>query len=782
MKTKRILFAPVVMILMMLISAGSVTGSEAVRAGMSSKMPDPQGMSSKMPDLQVWMNTAKSFYDRGDFSQAAQLWEKAADQCLANHMPDMALDARIYLNSAYQSLGLHQRAASSLEQALPLVRKSRDPFRNTLFLNALADLHLSLGDSKSALHYAERAEELAAQTQNPHLLAAVLNTLGSIHAQERHYEDALAVYEEALELIDGEITHPSLFDLKSRILMNMTRTARQGRAGLIRQTLDEILAMPDVYPKAISLISLNLIIEDSSFPDEDSKSLRHEMLTTAKAIGEKIQNPRIISSAYGYLGELYADDNRHAEALALTRKAVFAAQQAYLPELLYLWQWQTGRIFEALGETEQSIRAYEAAIATLNPIRREIFREYRSPEDVFNKYVKPVYLGLADLFLKQADRAGDESLRTRWLKQAISVMERLKTAELQDFFQDECLTGDQKRARADEVMPEGTALLYPIAFPDRLVILLAADGEIRRFNVPVSSDELTRTAGGFREKLQFVRDDFLKDAQTLYNWLVRPAQDHLASAKIRTLIVAPDGVLRLIPFSALHNGQNFLVETYAIGTVPAISLTEHGAAEGGSREILLAGVSEGVQGFSPLPGVTHELSDIGAMMDTQAILENNAYTVDRMSDELKARPYGIIHMATHGVFGGSSKDSFLLTYEDKLTMNRLEQLIGMGKFKEQKLELLTLSACQTAVGDERAALGLAGVAVKAGAQTAMATLWYVSDLATSHVVKIFYKELKSPGVSKAEALQKAQQWMITESSEYGHPAFWAPFLLIGNWM
>jgi len=118
--------------------------------------------------------------------------------------------------------------------------------------------------------------------------------------------------------------------------------------------------------------------------------------------------------------------------------------------------------------------------------------------------------------------------------------------------------------------------------------------------------------------------------------------------------------------------------------------------------------------------------------------------------------------------------------DDKLTINRLEKLMRLSEFRKEPVELLTLSACQTAVGDERAALGLAGIAIKAGARSALATLWFIDDTATSVLVSEFYRQLQIP-LSKARALQNAQK-MVLSQRRFRHPAYWSAFLLIGNWL
>jgi len=168
-------------------------------------------------------------------------------------------------------------------------------------------------------------------------------------------------------------------------------------------------------------------------------------------------------------------------------------------------------------------------------------------------------------------------------------------------------------------------------------------------------------------------------------------------------------------------------------------------------------------------------------MKAKKILYNKDYTLSNITRELKSGNYNHIHMATHGVFGNSAKNSFLLTYDNKINMNMLEQLMSISKIKDHQVDLLTLSACQTALGNERSALGLAGVSVKAGVKNAIATLWFVSDEATSLAVRELYRQLKKPGTSKAQALQNSQKMLISKS-RFKHPVYWAPFLLIGSWM
>jgi CHAT domain-containing protein len=158
---------------------------------------------------------------------------------------------------------------------------------------------------------------------------------------------------------------------------------------------------------------------------------------------------------------------------------------------------------------------------------------------------------------------------------------------------------------------------------------------------------------------------------------------------------------------------------------------------------------------------------------------------DLLQDELVAAlgrvPYGVLHLATHAKFEAEASESFLLTYDGRMDMEGLERLVRQSRFRDQPIELLTLSACSTAEGSSRAALGLAGVALKSGARSAFASLRFVNDRSTSLLVARFYAGLTAPDVNKAEALRQAQLSLIADP-EFRHPSYWAPFLVIGNWL
>jgi CHAT domain-containing protein len=268
-------------------------------------------------------------------------------------------------------------------------------------------------------------------------------------------------------------------------------------------------------------------------------------------------------------------------------------------------------------------------------------------------------------------------------------------------------------------------------------------------------------------------------ARRLYDQIVRPALPVLASSSVDTIVVVPDDVLRVVPFAALYDGQQFLMQRYATAVAPSMHLVAPKPLAAGPELALVLGISQSVQGYSELPNVSNEIADVHQFAGGETFA-NSAFTQARFASELKSQPYNIVHLASHGQFSSDPKQTFLLAYDGKLNMDALEADIKYGEHRDNPLELLVLSACETAAGDDRAALGLAGVALKAGARSALASLWYVNDEAAGTLVVDFYRALQS-GESKARALQQAQRQLVADP-RFAHPAYWAPFLLIGNWL
>ena len=377
--------------------------------------------------------------------------------------------------------------------------------------------------------------------------------------------------------------------------------------------------------------------------------------------------------------------------------------------------------------------------------------------------------------------ASDMLLQSASVSQAREAIELMKMAELQDYFHDAGITGDQEHKTRLKDLPKDTAVVYTMILPQRLDLILGMRSGIRKFSVPIEAATLSQEVNALRSSLQRrSRWDYSAEARKLYNLIMKPLELELNANEINTVIFVPDGVLRTVPFAALYDGSRFLIEKYAVVVSPGLNFTDPRLIQRKDTRVLSAGLTESVQGFTPLCNVGGELDGIQGLYRADR-LQNTSFVEGKVRENLKDNPYSIVHIATHGSFARNASDSFLLTWDSRIDMNGLDHLVKQSVSSKNKVELLSLSACETAAGDDRAALGLAGVALKAGTRSALATLWSVNDQASSELVLEFYRQLKNPGVTKAEALQAAQL-MLLDDPRYRHPYYWSPFLLIGNWL
>lgn len=517
--------------------------------------------------------------------------------------------------------------------------------------------------------------------------------------------------------------------------------------------------------------------------ETDHSVLRHaaESYWNAIQIATRLKDARSESYGWGHLGHVYESLNRTDEALDLTRRAILAVQKVRSPESLYRWHWQTARLLRVKGRIEEAIRAYQRAVETLQPIRSEFLLGNRNRPFSFRETTGNLFFELADVLLQRASSAPDEPQRQHLLVQAQDTVELYKVAELQDYFRDECVATARSRSTDIAHESKSTAIIYPIVLPDRLELLVSLPAGLKQFIVPITSGRLTDETRAFRLALETrTNNSYLLHARKFYDWLIRPMEADLTAGLIQTLVFVPDGPLRTIPMAPLHDGAQFLIERYALATTPGLTLTDARPLNRKQVHMLSMGLTKGVQGFPPLPYVAQELSAVQSIYGGKQLI-NDEFRALQVERGLKEEAYNIIHIASHGRVESDGTKSFILTFDDRITMDRLSSLVGLFDFRSAPLELLTLSACETAAGDDRAALGLAGMAIKAGAKSALATLWFIEDEATADLISGFYKNLQDSTLSKAAALQQAQIALL-RSPDRSHPSLWAPFLLINNWL
>ena len=679
------------------------------------------------------------------------------------------------------SAGRARAARERLESGLLSAALNEGPAGKVALLRSLAQLKLASGDSVGAVTDLQQAIQLA--SAEPALVkATLLHDLGNAYAAGERYPEAAAEYARSLEVV-GPGQAPEL------AISNRLNQARAlidaGRAAEAAAPLDaaatELAAAPDegwVAPHAVSLGELLFRIDyDTGVWTRLDRAM--SALERGRRVAAAHADMRTESFALGHMGRIAEEAGRIDTALEYTRIAMVKAQAANALDGLYRWQWQAARLLEKKGDAGQAVVAYQQSIATLEVIRPELSR--RSIRS-FQATVAPVFFGMAEMVLQQQSRTTDPAAATGQLHLVRSTIEKLKVAEIQNYFQNDCVIGDEQATELDAIGAD-TAVLYPIIFDDRVELLVSIGPAIRRYTSPVPRAELARTVLEFRQGLERrPTNRYRTPGKSLYDWLIAPALGDLRSAKVSTLVFVPDGPLRTVPAAAFFDGERFLVEEFAMATTLGMTLTSPKPISTQEPEILASGLTQSIRGFSALPAVQAELDSIQQIYSDQAEeFRDETFVVGDVSEALAKGRYSIVHIATHGQFKADHRESFLLAYDAPLTMSELEATVSSRRYNNEPIELLMLSACETAAGDDRAALGLAGVALKAGARSAVATLWAINDDATSQLVTRFYEEIKAGKVTKAQALRTAQLQLIADQ-RYSHPAVWSPFLMLGNWL
>ena len=756
-------------------------------AGTSLLLSSTAGMiAAKDLSADELMRQGLQAYQRGAFDQALTASKQAAQLYERDGKVMDQSRALVQAAQASEATGQVSQALQQLELALGIAQNLQDRMWTITVLDNVGRAYLAARQPDAAMQYLAQALEMTTRQDSPRTVAGIQNNLGLAHVAQKRMGEALFAFSAASEKAALAGDRP----LTARARVNAARAAlalKQPEASRnwLDQALEVLKDMDDSHDKAVGLIQVGLGYQQlrAVMPSTDGPLLLRAagVFLEAATVADHIGDTRMRSYADGYLGHLYETERRYDESLHLTRQAIFSAQAANAPESLYRWQWQLGRLLAHTGQVDEAISAYDQAATALRPIRMEVNTTLATGAVTGEEMVRPLFFEQADLLFKKSSSTDDAKAAEQYLGRARDAIESYKADELRDYFRDQCVDALQARLTKLDTVSSTTAVIYPIIFPSRTEVLISFSTGLVRHSVPITAAQLTEEVRAFRRTVEKRTTlEYLSHAQQIYDWLIRPLESELIRHKIETLVFVPDGALRTIPFSALHDGTSFLIQHYAVAMTPGLYLTDPHPLDRTKIRFLAGGLTKSVQGFPSLPYVAEEVETVRTLYQADQLL-NQDFRTTNLEQELRESRYGILHIATHGQFSTDANDSFLLTFDGKLTMTKLDQLIGLFRYRQDPLELLTLSACQTAVGDDRAALGLAGVAIKAGARSALATLWYINDEASAALISEFYRQLRDPSVSKAVAIQRAQIKLLGDRV-YDHPAYWSPFLLLNNWL
>jgi CHAT domain-containing protein/Tfp pilus assembly protein PilF len=800
----------------------------------------------------VYMNLGRNAEAEKLFRQSLAIFEstlgrdhpEAANTC--GHIADICMRT-----------GRYDEAESLYKRAIQIyqLKLGKDHPKSAQSMNRLGVYYDSMGRYAEAEQLIRQAIEIQkTKLGDNHLaLASSLDNLAHIYRSTRRYAMAEPLYRQALQIKEANLgkDHPSVAMILNRLGTNQTKMGRYAEAEqfFLRAIEIQDAKLSRNHPdKAWSLNNLGCLYDRMGRFSEAAT-----LFTRALIIPDVNSMPallRLLQSNYSRI--LVGLGNRDA-AIFFGKRAVNTAQEQRQSvskidkETLESFQETVGYVYKQLANLLIDVGRLPEAQQVMELLKQEEYFEYVRQDTKKEDSVSgsATFTGLEGPLDVRYRRAVDESaalgveraaLDRKAQSQKLTANEETRLIELDQDLEMASrafekviadIGNELSEKRQDKMeqikeaqglqedlreLGEGVVALYTIVGENSFRLLLITPEFRKAYEYQITEKDLNRKVNEFRKALRGPQHDPLSPAREMYSIIVGPAAQDLKELRATTLMWSLDGALRYLPVAALHDGEHYLVENYRSVIFTPASQARLKDRPKTNWSGLGLGVSKEHEGFAPMPAVPVELSGIirtqGA---TGGVLPgvidiDDAFTFEAMKEGLRKR-YPLVHIASHFKFtpGDDTKSYLVLGDGSHLPLSevRLQNNLFGG------VELLTLSACNTGVGDGREVEGFGVLAQRQGAKGVIATLWPVADESTGIFMQNFYQLREQEKLTKAEALQKAQlifirgqasqtlpirRGMETElqgsenspsapqSAPYSHPYFWAPFILMGNWL
>ncbi|WP_353572087.1 CHAT domain-containing protein [Candidatus Albibeggiatoa sp. nov. BB20] len=709
------------------------------------------------------------------------------------------------------------------QQINSLQQNSIDYLHNIIQQATLQRITLNLSIAKSQIEEIESFVEKSGDTE---LQAHFYNEYANILINQQDYSASLKKYNLAKQAIFKEKL--LLLPIQVNIAQNWAEMLQDAYTELsdkqvvqawqtLQETIQLLSQSQNNENHALSLHLSQITQQFYQSPYFSAQQKKH-LFTQSYQLLKNIQTDDFYQKSYvaGYMAQLYQQQTRYQEAIDLTKQAIRFAQKIQDNYALYLWQDQLGQLREKTQQRDLAMIAYQQAIFYFNQIRATVLTTNHQPikDKKFYEAQGQTYFRLIRLLSQKSQSIQDQKQTQCYVAQMSQLFELFNQGELEEYYQDECLAERHfAKVSADLLLQNcqhGTQLLdeaYQAFFTSphfddttatlyifklnqqQLGLILRLANQV--FLHTVDAPKLAKARKGFISQVKQSGshiNNIFEHGQQLYQYFIQPIKQQLEQYKINTLLFVSHDRLRTIPFAALHDGEHFLVEDYAVVVLPFMP-KEAFIDKTTKNHILLSALTAGENALT-FAGV--EVNAIHQHYEHYHILDGKAFTRQDLLNETQKMPYSVIHLATHGKFGNQVNQSYLQTYGQHIFMDDLKNINMMNSFKDSPIELLTLSACETSVNSSQAALGFSGIAIQAGAKTALGSLWQVSDLSTCYLMESFYENVQK--MPKAQALQQAQIELLTGNIKpnsycfeqdspkgYQSPYYWAGFQLVGYW-
>ena len=709
------------------------------------------------------------YWQKGKFNQAIEAWEIEAEIYRSQGFPNDEAQAMLKIADTRISLGQTDIAIFQLKKIISSVQ---EPGILVKAWNKLGNAYSRNGDLDEALKAYQQSlqiernistiSNLAKLERKRAILARLQATSTSkeqvnqkyLEQAEFHQKKALKYAQESLLLSQTEQSPASL-----TALIEWAKVSKTKLDGEQLERGRKILAnLPDSRPKVY--FGINWAKIDS----EQAEYWLSQSVEVARATGNVVAE----SLALLELGLLAEKSGNLSQALDYAYLSQLQAQSKFAFNSLYLSQWLAARIYQRVGDQEAALSNYQSAIASLdvlNQSSRNIDVERRFN---FKEEIEPIYRQTLTLLLGKNDLTNSD------LKEVLFFADKLRLEQLRNYFGDNCIEIKGEISSVEDVLTEKNAVtINSIILENQIYFILQlSDGTLSYSQANLSRKELSRSVTKFYKILKQGHSiQYKTHSAKLYDLIIRPFETELEKINPDTIVFIHDGVLRNIPMAALYDGEKHLVEKWA--NVSSLGLRFQVVPQ--SRvKVAAFGLSLKREGWSSLSSVPRELAQVTETVKGRKFL-NTDFTSDIFQQQLNQNKYSLVHVATHGSFGGIAENSFILAYDKLLNALELKDILSQS---QEIIDLLVFSACETAVGGDFSALGLAGVALRSGVSSTLGSYWGVEDSAQPKLMKQFYTNIFEKKLNKAEALRQLQVEQIKQTV---FPNIWAAFTLIGDW-
>lgn len=672
-----------------------------------------------------------------------------------------SFQAVIERTQTYLSQGAPQKAQSKAQVA---IRLAQSPQQKAMAWGLLGNSYLLQDAFNPAIKAYQKSNQIQASPQAAIGLAqsyaklaqAQKETLALIEEKEKSRSRAL---NSRSTRSLSEVVKEQKWQLRAQQQVSENKAARYTRRSLEVATgnnriqaqliaLDQgLIIARQAFQILVNLQSLPLSrfrlqhqIQLSSYLPEQQISILQTTIQQAKTLDA----PNLQAQAQLNLAQAHRGRENYEAALTAVNQAQLLAQREMDLTLLYQGQQLAAQLYRQTGQRDRALSSYEQGSQTLGQLQGKVVGE----EVFYRNYLK--------LLL-----ASDQSQR---LERALAIIGDLKIAQLENYLGFPCpnLKPDSRQ------QPQNQAKVTTITLPNQTYLILQLPtGELQSYTIPLAEATLEQALKTYQQQIyDLTGTKHQQTGKQLYEWLIAPIESQLSEHDIETLIFNHDNLLRNVPMATLYDGENYLIENYAISNTLGLDRIERPSK---TLIPLIAGISDPRNGSSYLPNVSIEVEQIQTLIGGKKLLDK-AFTSEQLKTQLQDKEYNVLHIASHGIFGGTIDTSYLLTYDRPLPMTEFYRLLS----NRPPLQLLVLSACETAMGNRRSVLGMAGIGVQTGAKSTLGSLWTLPDNKnTVELITEFYRGLDEG--SQAKALQEAMIRQIEDGTPVSN---WASLILL----